>query len=80
MTAFHSLILAVYLCGAVFTFLIDISISSQLRHKGWKHLLTIILIWIFSPIYMVLFLVMLVHMLINWVRKISRARHNLKSR
>ena len=80
MTAFHSLILAVYLCGAVFTFLIDLSIGSQLRHKGWKHMLTVILIWVFSPLYMVLFLVMLVHMLINWVRKISRARHNLKSR
>lgn len=80
MTTFHVVILAVYLCGIVFTFLIDLSVGSQLKHKGWKHMLTVILIWVFSPLYMVLFLVMLVHMLINWVRKISRARHNLKSR
>ena len=59
----------IYLIGILFTWLIDITVvKSSMAVPGWKHGALCLLIWIFSPIYMVVFLFQAVISLIKSIR------------
>lgn len=44
-------LLIIYGLGLIFTWSIDLTVvNPSIRFKGWKHLLTMFLIWICSPL------------------------------
>lgn len=60
----------VYLMGTIFTWLIDITVvKSSIAYRGWKHGALCLLIWIFSPVYMTIFLVQGIFSLIKSIKK-----------
>lgn len=70
MNALYITLGIIYLIGTLFTWLIDITIvKSSIALPGWKHGALCLLIWVFSPIYMTIFLVQGIYSLIKSIRK-----------
>ena len=70
MNALYITLGIIYLIGTLFTWLIDITVvKSSIALPGWKHGALCLLIWVFSPIYMTIFLVQGIYSLIKSIRK-----------
>lgn len=63
-------LLIIYGLGLIFTWSIDLTIvNCSLQFKGWKHLITMLTIWICSPVLMVVLIVMTIKFFIKKYRR-----------
>lgn len=63
-------LLIIYGLGLIFTWSIDLTIvNCSLQFKGWKHLITMLTIWICSPVLMVVLIFMTIKFFIKKYRR-----------